>query len=170
MHPRHGLLIAMMILVLLPLAACDDNDVTLGPTAPTGPLIVQSSGSATQIEPNDGFRVQVRMRVTSGLDSLAQAVRSGAARGQVCMSGTCDDSSLSPVFGEGVCAGLPMIPAGDLRLGIAVAWMDGDSAGIDFCMENLTGEATFETSISDGLNNSNVIRTTCAAGSTCFSG
>ena len=110
------------------------------------------------------------MRVTSGLSALSQASRSGAARGQVCLSGSCDNDSLSTVFSEGVCAGLPMIQAGSAGLGIAAAWMEGDSVGIDFCIENLTGQATFETTVTDGLNRSNVIRTTCTPNVTCFSG
>ena len=161
--------IVIIFAVLLLLSGCD-GDSSSGPTAPPTALIVQSSGSATQIEPNNGFRIQVRMRVMSGLGALSQAVRSGDARGQVCLGGTCDNQPLSTVFGEGVCAGLPMMQADGANLGIAVAWMDGDSAGIDFCIENLTAQATFETSITDGLNRSNAIQTTCTPGGTCFSG
>ena len=157
-----------MILVLLLFSACDGD--SSGPIGPTAALAVRSSGSATQIEPNNGFRVQVRMDVMSGAGPLSQALRSGAASGRVCLAGTCDEDSLSTVFSEGVCAGLPMIQADGADLGIAAAWMDGNTVGVDFCIENLTGQVTLETTVSDGLNRSNAIRTTCTSGATCFSG
>jgi len=37
-------------------------------------------------------------------------------------------------------------------------------------IEQLTGQVTLETTVSDGLNRSNVIRTTCTPGGACFSG
>lgn len=169
-HHRYAIPI-ILILALLPLAGCDDHNVRLGPMAPAGPLFVQSNGSATQIEPNDGFRIQVRMRVISGLDLLDQAARSGAASGEVCVGSLCESRSLSTSFGEGVCAGVATMPTGDgARFGIAVAWIEGEAAGIDFCIENLVRETTFDTTVSDGLNFSNAIRTTCTPGGTCFSG
>lgn len=168
MRPLHRLPIATILCLLMILSGCDESSSPTGPMM--GPLFVQSSGSATQIEPNNGFRVQVRMDVRSGAETLSQALRSGAASGQVCLAGTCDGSSLSTVFSEGVCAGLPMIPATGADLGIAAAWMDGNTVGIDFCIENMSGQVTLETSVSDGLNRSNVIQTTCTPGGTCFSG
>lgn len=167
-HNRLPIAMTLFLLTTLTLGGCHGSGSS-NPTAPMGPLLVRSSGTATQIEPN-GFRVQVRLDVTSGLGALSQASSSGAAQGQVCLSGSCDDDSLSTVFSEGVCAGLPTIPAGSADLGIAAAWISGDAVGIDFCVENLTAQATFETTVTDGSNRSNVVRTTCTPNVTCFSG
>lgn len=146
-----------------------DGDGPSSPTAPTpaGPLLIQSDSTATQTEPGVS-RVQVRYLVTSGLAELSQAAQSGTARGEVCLDGTCSEEPLTTSFAEGMCATVPTMPAGDTAMAIAAAWINGDTVGIDFCVEDLGSDRLFEVTVTTGANRSNTVQTLCTQG-TCFS-
>ena len=165
-------LVATLSLCASTLVGCSDSDSPTAPRViPTG-LTVDSFSTATQIEPG-GFRIQVRMRVVEGLASLDRAVQQGSASAQTCMESGCVGGSLTSTFGEASCpAGLRLGSAGT-ELGFGLAWLEGDVVGVDFCVSELAEGMTFETTLSDGLNRSNVVRTSCVegfAGLTCGSG
>lgn len=124
-----------------------------------GSLVAEAFQTATQTESSSN-RIQVRMRITGG--QLDQAGLAGAARGQVCLSGECVDEPITTVFAEGICDDTPTIAAGAARLGLAVAWLNDGVIGVDICVRNMTSPGVFETTVMDGINRSNVIRTSCS--------
>ena len=142
-------------LTAIALSACSSDDTA--PTAPSSQLMVQSTSTATQAEPN-GLRAQVRLRVTGGLSDVSQAVVAGSATAQVCLAGVCDDRVISATFTEGSCT----TPVGRGQVAIEAAWQNGDMVGVDFCQENTVASRTFSTTISDGAQRSNPVETTCA--------
>ena len=155
--PRSTTVLLLGLTIVLALGGCDDSD---SPTDPTRPLFVQSFQTATQPEAG-GLRVQVRMRVTEGLDALRQASQTGAGRAQVCLSVSCDTAPISLGASEGMCSpGLPVEVDGT-GMGLSVAWLEGDVVGVDFCVENVTDQRVFEIRLTDGMSSSNVVQTVC---------
>ena len=159
-------LVLAFLVIAIALGGCDSS--SRSPTAPiasSGPLVVQSFQTATQVELS-AVRVQLRVRVVSGLDSLRQATQSGFAVGRVCQGGSCDELMLTTSFSEPSCAGV-------IPLGLAAAWLDDDVVGVDFCIPEVTVQEVYATSLGDGMSESNVVQTICSPstfGVTCFSG
>ena len=154
---RHSpiVLYGFLLVAVSALAGCDSDPSS--PTKPSPPLTVMSSSTATQGD-LIAWRVQLRLRVTEGLADLAEAVQTGAAGAEVCVQGTCVDESLTSTPTEGLC--LTAVGVGTVE--IEAAWLDGDQAGIDFCVSSLTTAATYETTLGNGVQQSNTIDTECS--------
>ena len=151
---RHAFIFWIGLTVLAP-SACTSDETT--PTTPSSPLMVQSTSTATQAEPN-GLRAQVRLRVTGGLSNVSQAVAEGRATARVCLADVCDDRVISATFTEGSCTTV----VGRGQVAVEAAWQNGDTVGVDFCQDNVVESRTFRTTISDGVQQSNAVETSCA--------
>ena len=149
----------LLTVVSIPLLLAGCSGSSSSPTDPFGGgLVVRPDATATQIEPN-GFRLQVRYDLVSG--NLAQAVGNGSASARVCVAGTCVDGPISPNFGEASCQGVNLIPANGNSIGFGLAWFAGGEGGVDFCIGDLVVDQVFETTVSNGRDRSNTIRTAC---------
>lgn len=159
-RPYRPLWLPALALVALALSACSGGGGS-SPTSPGGgALIVDSTGTATQIEPN-GFRLQVRYDLVNG--NLAQAVAQGRASVRICLGSTCVEGPVSAQFGEASCRGVNLVPADGNALGFGLAWFDGASGGVDFCIADLIEDQVFQTTIADGSVHSNTIFTACSS-------
>ncbi len=144
----------MFVVVATVAAGCDS--ASDNPNKPSPSLTVASSSTATQGD-LIAWRVQLRLRVTDGLADLADAAQAGDAGVEVCVVGSCAEETLSANSGEGLC----QTAVGAGRVEIEAAWLDGDQAGVDFCVSPLTTSATYETTLSAGARQSNTIDTAC---------
>lgn len=123
-------------------------------------------------EPPDGpgFRVQMRARVTQGLEELQMAVQGGTAEAGVCLASACVDYALANGFAASTCPGMPVVNDGGTSLSIARAWLASNVVAIDFCVVGLTGQRQFESVVRFGTHTSNTVFTTCLPpGPTCES-
>ena len=161
----------LLILLVLVVPACSDSDVSM-PTAPTGALIVDSFQTSTQIE-TQGFRIQVRANVVSGLDALRTAARTGRASTEVCESGLCEIMDMISGHREGDCS---LIPAGTFQtssFSVASSFLDADIVGVDFCVDDLVAQRAYGIRFGDGSDWSNTITMRCTqsnAGLVCGAG
>ena len=137
------------------LCACGDD----GPTG-SGALAVQPFSTATETGAS-GVLVQVRLRVTAGLNAFSTAVESGRAGAQVCEQQNCVSGLVVLGTPSPTCAAAPTTDVGSIQLGFAGAGFGGDAVGVDFCVQNLTNTTVFELTLTDGVNASNVTRTSC---------
>ena len=96
------------------------------------------------------------MRVTAGLTDFADAVGAAGATSEVCAGGCVSRVVVAgPVIGDcdtAVWSGQPEI---------AIAWLDDDVVGVDFCVPTLTTVQVYETTILSGSQRSNTIETRC---------
>ena len=144
-------------LLLGAVSACDS--VTDTPTKPSPALTVEVLSSATTLD-QFAIGVQLRLRVTEGLEAFTNAVRSGAGQGEVCV----DDECATQVIVLGQVAGACNTAVGFGTVEMAAAWLDGDVVGIDFCVTTLTTAETYRTTVGDGQQQSNAVETDCAQG------
>ncbi len=137
------------------------------PSKPSAALTVQPLSTATAPD-QIAIRVGVRMRVTSGLAGLADAVRGGTATTEVCAD-SCNSEPVvpGPVLGQcntAVAAGVAEV---------AAASLEGDEISVEFCIPSTTNVQNYTSTVSDGTQRSNAVTTTCSlSGSilTCASG
>ena len=66
-------------------------------------------------------------------------------------------------FGEARCQGVNLTPATGNSIGFGLAWFEAGEGGVDFCIGDLVEDQVFETTVADGVNRSNVIRTVCSS-------
>lgn len=166
MNRAHGLKTALAAAASCTLAVAlvgcsSGSDSPTAPGSPVAGLSVEVESTAVQPEPA-GTRIQIRGRVLEGLRQLSDAAGAGVALAELCLDGSCVEQRVSLIFSEGACAGLPTIEVDGVRLGIAAAWLDGDRFGVDFCVQGVARERTFETTMVAQLSRSNAIRTGCA--------
>ncbi len=141
---------------------CDGDDPD--PAGPGNPLSLNPFSTATQPEAGE-VRVQVRARVTEGLQGLDQAVQGGFATVIVSFSGSPGMGVGTPLLGTAgtpTCPGPTTIDISGTVLSVARAWLEADVVGIDFCVRNLMDQRTFASIVLTGLQLSNTVRTTCA--------
>jgi hypothetical protein len=139
---------------LFVLSACESDGDT--PTKPSAGLTVQPF--STETAPDlIAIRVRVRMRVTSGLTDLADAVQSGRASTEVCAD-TCNSGPVvpGPVLGQCNTA----VGAGVAE--VASASLDGDEVSVEFCIPITTAVENYTSTVSDGTRESNAVTTSCS--------
>ena len=138
------------------LSACDS-----APDSPTKPdpvltvLTVEPVSTDTQLQAI-AYRVQLRLRVTSGLSEFADAVETRDGRSEVCLDG-CD----SEVVVSGSVLGACDAAVGVATVEIGSAWLENDLVGVDFCVPTATVAATYRTTVTDSSQVSNTIETDC---------
>ncbi len=136
------------------LSACDSDPDS--PTKPSPTLVIEELSTLTQLD-QIAVRVELRMRVTAGLTDFADAVGSARATSEVC-----GDECASRVVVAGPVIGDCDTAVGSGQAEIAIAWMDDDVVGVDFCVPTLTTVQVYETTILSGSQRSNTIETRCA--------
>ena len=151
---------------MVAVGGCDSNPDD--PTKPSPTLMVATSSTET-LSDGIAWRVELRLRVTDGLNALAEAVQSGDGRIEVCDAEMCAEDILgsSPMMGPCQTA----VGAGAVE--IEAAWLDGEEVGINFCVPASTTAATYEITLSAGAQQSNIIETACSldgAALSCVSG
>jgi hypothetical protein len=108
-----------------------------------------------------GFRVQMRARVTAGLEELEDAVQGGTASAQVCLDGACVQYTVASGAAASTCPGMPVVNEGGTQLSISRAWLATNVVAFDFCVVNLIGQRQFQSVVRFGPVSSNIIFTTC---------
>ncbi len=156
-------LTALAAVLLFVAAGCNSSS-----SSPSAPALITLDAFQTAVQPAPGgVRVQVRMRVMSGLAELEGSVARGGVRARTCNSGECEEGPVAPGFIEASCPAV----AGAIDFG--TAFLDRDVAGVDFCIAELASGLTFETTVISGGTQSNVITTLCTSstfGVVCGSG